>query len=365
MDSTTEITEERDPFEGVPDSLKPPAQYPKWPYFLAGSLILLGIIIGALWSMSVPYYTLSPGPVYDTSDFVHVEGGNVSDNGELFFLTVSLKEANAFEWVGAHFDGRVDLDAREDVRPAGVSNEDLRREGLAAMDQSKRDATYVALTQLGYEVTLIGTGALVIETIPDSAADGVLMPNDVIVEMDDQMIAFRSDVIDFLAPLQVGDPVIVTVQRPDADEPEEIELLDFDIVLGPHVDDPSRPMLGVLLDNNEPIVEFPVDVQIDSRNIGGPSAGMMFTLQIMDQLTEESLTHGYRIAGTGTIRVDGTVGSIGGIKQKVHGAIDAGAVAVLVPEGNYEAALEAAGDDIEVVKVVTIDDAVAFLESLA
>jgi PDZ domain-containing protein len=232
------------------------------------------------------------------------------------------------------------------------------------MDQSKQDATYVALTQLGYEVTLIGTGAIVIETVPDSAADGVLLPNDVIIDMDGETIAFRSDVIDFLAPLSIGDPVIVTVQRPDGEAPEEFEVLDFDIVLGPHTDDPDQPMLGVLLGNNEPIVEFPVDVVIDSRNIGGPSAGMMFTLQIMDQLTPEPLTHGQRIAGTGTIRIDGTVGSIGGIKQKVHGAIDAGAVAVLVPEGNYDAAVEAAGDDIVVVKVTTIEDAIAFLETL-
>jgi PDZ domain-containing protein len=187
--------------------------------------------------------------------------------------------------------------------------------------------------------------------------------------MDGELIAFRSDVIDFLEPLQVGDPIVVTVERPDAEQPEQFEVLDLDIVLGPRPDDdPARPtvgvLMGVLLDNNTPIVEFPVDVVIDSRNIGGPSAGMMFTLQIIDQLTPDPLTHGQRIAGTGTIHLDGTVGSIGGIKQKVHGAIDAGAVAVLVPEGNYDAAVEAAGDDIVVVKVTTIDDAIAFLETL-
>jgi PDZ domain-containing protein len=123
-------------------------------------------------------------------------------------------------------------------------------------------------------------------------------------------------------------------------------------------------MIGVLLENNEPIVEFPVNVEIDSQNIGGPSAGMMFTLQIMDQLTEEPLTKGYRIAGTGTISTDGTVGAIGGIHQKVYGAIDAGARAVLVPAANYPDAVAAAGDRIEVVKVETIDDALAFLATL-
>ncbi|MCB1247475.1 MAG: PDZ domain-containing protein, partial [Acidimicrobiia bacterium] len=328
MDHDTEVSRQ-DEFESVPPSLRPPTQYPKWPWWLAGFLLVAGVAIGFLWTVTVPYYTLSPGPVYDTSDFVHVADGNLDDTGELFFLTVSLKEANAFEWVAAHFNEKVDINERENVRPPGVSQEDLRREGLASMDQSKRDATYVALTQLGYEVTLIGTGALVIETVPDSAADGVLMPNDVIVEMDGQVMAFRSDVIDFLAPLDIGDPVTVTVERPDGEDPDSFDVMDFDLVLGPHVDDPERPMLGVLLDNSEPIVDFPVDVVIDSQNIGGPSAGMMFTLQIMDQLTDEPMTHGQRIAGTGTIRVDGTVGPIGGIRQKVFGAIDAGAVAVL------------------------------------
>jgi PDZ domain-containing protein len=105
-------------------------------------------------------------------------------------------------------------------------------------------------------------------------------------------------------------------------------------------------------------------VDIDSQNIGGPSAGMMFTLQIMDQLTEEPLTKGYRIAGTGTIDRDGVVGAIGGVHQKVYGAIAAGARAVLVPAANYDDAVAAAGDQIEVVRVETIDDALVFLESL-
>jgi PDZ domain-containing protein len=103
---------------------------------------------------------------------------------------------------------------------------------------------------------------------------------------------------------------------------------------------------------------------IDSQNIGGPSAGMMFSLQIIDQLTDEELTDGERIAGTGTISRDGTVGGIGGVHQKVHGAIDSGALAVLVPASNYPDAVEAAGDDIEVVRVETIDDALDYLATL-
>lgn len=364
MDNDLAVTEPTDPFADVPESVRPPASYPRWPWVVAGVLMAIGIAIAVLWPITLPYYTLSPGPVYDTSDFVTVEGGNPPDEGELFFLTVSLKEANAFEWIAAQFDGAVDTRPRERIRPSGVSPEQLRRESLAAMEQSKNDAIFVALTELGYEVTLIGTGALVIDTVPDSGADGILLPNDVIVQMNGQTVAFRSDIIDQMADEEIGNLVTMLVERPRDGDVAGFDDVPVEITLGENPDNPGRPLIGVLLENNEPIVEFPVEVVIDSQNIGGPSAGMMFTLQIMDQLTDEPLTKGYRIAGTGTISRDGSVGAIGGVHQKVYAAVDAGAHAVLVPSANYEAALAAAGDRVEVVEVATIDDALAYLDSL-
>jgi PDZ domain-containing protein len=364
MDNEVVATEESEPFQDVPEAVRPRDPYPKWPWVVAGVLIAVGLLIALLWPITLPYYTLSHGPVYDTSDFVTVDGGNTADPGELFFLTVSLKESNAFEWAAAHFDDSVDIRPRENIRPSGVSPEQLRRESLAAMAQSKNDAIYVALTQLGYEVTLVGTGALVIDTVPDSGADGVLFPNDVIIEMNGQPVAFRSDIIAQLTDLSVGDVITMLVERPEGELADEFTDQTVDVTLGPNPDDPQRPLIGILLENNEPIVEFPVEVDIDSQNIGGPSAGMMFTLQIIDQLTPEPLTKGFRIAGTGTINRDGTVGPIGGIRQKVHGAIDAGARAVLVPAGNYDDAVDAAGRAIEVVRVETIDDALDFFASL-
>jgi PDZ domain-containing protein len=348
----------------VPPAVRPPASYPKWPWIFAGILIAIGIAIAITWPITVPYYTLSPGPVYDTSNFITVDDGYVSEDGELLFLTVSLKEANVFEFAAGSLDERVTVSARETVRPTGVSPEDLRRESLDAMQQSKQNATFVALTTLGYEVTFIGTGAIVIETVPDAAADGVLLPGDIIIEMDGKTVAFRSDIIDQLGAFDVGDDVTFVIERPIDDSTDEVAEQPIGVVLGPHPDDPSQPMIGILLGNNEPIVEFPVEVVIDSQNIGGPSAGLMFTLQIMDQLTEDEITNGHRIAGTGTIRKDGTVGSIGGIRQKVYGAIASGATAVLVPAGNYDGAIEAAGDEIIVVRVEKVGDALAYLETL-
>ena len=360
MDPAT--TMDTDRFD-VPDSGAPSRQpIPKWPFVLAGLLLAVGIAVAIAWPIKVPYYTLSPGPLYDTSDFVFVVGEEAQNetDGELFFLTVSLSEANLFEYVAGELNPKVEVAPRENVRPPGVSPEDLRRENLARMEQSKTDATFVALTKLGYEPTYTGTGALVIETVPDSAAEGVLLTDDVIVAINGTPVAFRNEVVDRLAGMDVGDEVTLTIERV-VDGSDDVDVLDVDIVLGVHTDDPSRPMVGVLLDNNAPIIDFPVDVETDTQNIGGPSAGMMFTLEIMNQLTEEDLTGGRRIAGTGTIARDGTVGGIGGVRQKVYGAIDAGAVVVLVPASNYEDALEAAGDEIVVVRVETIDDALDYL----
>ncbi|MEN8114119.1 MAG: PDZ domain-containing protein [Actinomycetota bacterium] len=359
METTATIDTDR--FDDPPPEGRDRHRMPWWPFVLAGFLIAIGIAIAVAWPIKVPYYTLSPGPVYDTTDFIAVADAQLDIDGEMFFLTVSLREANLFEYVAGRFSRKVDVAPRQNIRPEGVSPEDLRRENLARMNQSKADATFVALTKLGYEPTYIGTGALVIETVPDSAADGELQPNDVIVGIDGTEVAFRSDVIDGLAGKEIGDPVSLTIERTDVHS-DEVETVDVELVLGPHVDDPSKPMIGILLDNNPPIIEFPVEVDIDNQNIGGPSAGMMFALEIMNQMTEEDLTGGRRIAGTGTIRQDGTVGPIGGITQKVHGAIDAGAAVVLIPAGNYDDAVAAAGDRVTVVRVETIDDALAYLE---
>ena len=338
--------------------------FPKWPFVLAAFLLAIGIAIAIAWPIKVPYYTLSPGPLFDTSDFVYVVGDEAENeiDGELFFLTVSLSEANLFEYVAGQLNPKVEIAPRQNVRPAGVSQEDLRREALARMEQSKTDATFVALTELGYEPTYTGTGALVIETVPGSAADGVLVSEDVIVAIDGTDVAFRSDVTDRLAEMEIGDRITLTVERV-GDGSDDVEVVEVDIVLGVHTDDPNRAMVGVLLDNNAPIIEFPVDIETDTQNIGGPSAGLMFTLEIMNQLTEEDLTGGRRIAGTGTIAHDGTVGGIGGVEQKVYGAIDAGASVVLVPASNFDAASKAAGGKIVVVSVETIDDALEYLNN--
>ena len=349
---------------------QPREKIPKWAYALMGFLLAVGIAVAVAWPINVPYFALSPGPVNDVTDFISVDDP-AEETGDLFFLTVSLKEVNLLEYLAALLDDQVDLNPRETIRPAGVTPADLRAQNLALMDISKQNAVFVALTKLGYDVTFEGSGALVSTIIEGSAADGVLFPEDIIVAVDGIATEFQTELIDLMPAYGPGDTISLSILRPVEDAgPESLEIA---ITLGVFrsVDEEGnesviegRGMIGVLLIEAPTNVVFPVDVAIDSQNVGGPSAGLMFTLEIINQLSEADITRGHRIAGTGTIDNQGAVGSIGGIRQKIYGAIDAGAQYVFVPAGNFDAALEAAADDIEVVRVNTVDDALDFLDTL-
>jgi PDZ domain-containing protein len=357
----------------VPPSLRPPARLPRWPFVLGGVLLAFAIAIVLAWPINMPYYAWSAGPVTDSADVVSVPGGEPA-TGDLLFLTVELREVNLLEFIAANLDDEVSLSSIEAVRPPDVTREELRRRNLESMNRSQQRAIYVALTKAGYEVELLGQGALVTGLVEDSPAAGVLQALDLITAVDGEPVAFRDDLISLVGGRPPGDTVTITLERPLEDSISEVEMLEVDLTLGvwrgeddngTMIEDSDRGMIGVFLDDVDPIPQFPLDIVIDAENVGGPSAGMMFTLEIVNQLTTEDLTKGRRIAGTGTIRLDETVGPIGGMRQKVFGAIAAGAEYVLAPAGNYEEAVEAADDRIDIIRVETIDDALDFLASLS
>ena len=358
----------------VPPSLRPRSKTPVWPFFLGGFVLLMMAALAVTWPIRLPYIAATPGPVADAGDFIEVPDGR-SAEGDLMFLTVTYSVAgvNVIEYLAAQLDPTVDLIGRERIQPAGMSTEDVRRQNAAMMVNSQQSAIFVALTQLGYEVTFEGSGALILSIVEGSAADGSLRPNDIIVAVDGTAVEFVNDTVDTISGRRPGDTITLTIQRPDDGDGQSYETIDVDITLGPFKveredgsieEDPDRGMVGVILDNASTEVIFPVDVDIDAENIGGPSAGLMFTLEIMNQLSDDDLTKGHRIAGTGTIDPDGSVGAIGSVRQKVFGAIAAAADYLLVPAANFEKAVDAAGDDIEVVEVDTLEDALAFLDGL-
>ena len=225
------------------------------------------------------------------------------------------------------------------------------------MEDSKNTAISVALRYLGFPVSDAGEGVLVTSVIEGTPADGNLEVGDVIIEVDGVAVFIRDDGVNAITANEIGDTIPLKVNR-------DGEIIELEVTLIEHTQLPGQPMVGFTPETYNRSLDLPFDVAIDTQNIGGPSAGMMYTLTIIDLLTEEDLVKGNVIAGTGTISSDGTVGGIGGIRQKVAAAQAAGAKYILVPESNYADALTMKADDVEIFSVGTVEEAVNILENL-
>lgn len=311
---------------------------------------LVGLVVLA-WNIPLPMVAYSPGPVSDASNAVIVDSAPVyAPSGELLMLTVESQTINAFEAVVAAIDPTVDVLARNVVRRPDESDEEFRRRNLQLMDQSTATAIGVALSNLG----LTGEDGSVFITgyAADTPAGQVLEIGDAIVEVDGTTIASTDDLAGALAGREPGDTITIVIARGESTEK-------FDIELAASTEEPDRPFIGIF------VRQLPFWIDLDPGIVGGPSAGMMYTLAIIEVLSEGDLTHGHVVAGTGTIDAEGNVGGIGGVRQKVVGAEAAGAEYMLLPRSNYEAALTAPRTSMELVPVDTIHDALAFLDSLA
>jgi PDZ domain-containing protein len=323
------------------------------PLSLIGALVVMVILSVVAWNLELDYLAFSPGPVSDAADTIVVEEVPFyPPDGELLMLTVISQDVNLFEVVIAGIDPTIDLIRKDAVRRPGESDEDYRSRVLQQMDDSNFRAIAVALNYLGIE--MVPVEVVIDGLVEGTDAAGVLRQGDTLTAVNDAPVSGAADITAILEPLSPGDVVSLTVLR-------DGEILDLEVELAERDDQPGVPMIGILVGE---ITQPPFPISIRSGDVGGPSAGMMHTLAIIDSLTEGELTRGHVIAGTGTIALDGTVGPIGGIRQKVVAAEAAGAQYILVPERNYQTALTAERHTIEIVPIRTIDDAVEFLEGL-
>jgi PDZ domain-containing protein len=321
------------------------------------AIVAVGLAMSA-WNVRLPFYAFSVGPVGDAIDSVEVTGVDTyAADGELLMLTVSSQEVNPFEALIAGFDPDVDLVAREAVRPPDESDEEFVARNQATMDISKETAITLALTRLGYEVVAHSEGILVAEVAASAPAASTLQVDDVIVAVDGQTVELPDQIGPLITHFEAGDTVTLAIVREGRDETVEVEL-------AAREDDPTVPMIGISATALNPRFEYPFPIDIEAGLIGGPSAGMMYTLAVMEVLTAADLTHGAVIAGTGTIDSAGNVGAIGGVRQKVVAAEAAGATVMLVPAANYEEALTARRQHLQLIPVSTLDEALAALEQL-
>jgi PDZ domain-containing protein len=325
---------------------------------------LIVILFGFSFFVPTNYYVTRPGSAIELGPMIDVEGGAKSQTGSFMLTTVRMGEANLAWYLFAHLSKDTELMPKEQVVSEGEDNEDFVRREQAAMDNSQKTAEAVAFRMAGYDVEIEKQGVWVLGTIEGLPAKGVLQVGDVITAVDGVQTMEASVLQGLLADKKVGDKIEITYLR---DGKEATATLALGQLPGS-----QTPGIGVRTDTKQNII-IPQEVSIASKGIGGPSAGLMMTLEIYDQLkTDINLTKGYKIAGTGTISLDGTVGRIGGIHQKVVAADNAGAEVFFAPDdlpgdenSNYREALATAeriGTAMKVVPVHTVEDAITYLE---
>jgi Lon-like protease len=332
-----------------------------WPWWVGG-VVLLGMAaaVFAAFTVRIGYFEFRPGSARPTAELVSV-GPDVETHppaGEIAFTTVSLRQSTLASYLWAWFDDDIQV-VEERLILGDRSPQENRQFNLQLMDTSKQDAIRVALLELGYEVPVSIDGVVVVAIQEGSAGDGSLEVGDAVVAIGGEVLDDIDDVTRIMTPKRPGERVVLSVEPVSRDGVREVE-----VELGSSPDDPERGLIGIQLEPRSPAYELPLDVGIDSGNVGGPSAGLAFTLAVLDVLTPGELTGGLDVAVTGTIDARGVVGDVGGVRQKTAAAISEGYDVFLVPSREYQEARDRAGDAIEVIAVDTLRDALDALASL-
>lgn len=299
-------------------------------------------------------YLLLPDIAHPVAPLVHVAGGKpAKERGDLFFVDVQEQQASEldrlFRWLHPHST----LVPASQLIPPGSSDHAFVEAELRQMAMSQRIAAAVALRQLGYHVVIRPSGVLVNQILLKTDAAGKLQPTDVIVSVNGHPTPTITDLRTVMADVKPGQTVTLRITRGKNTLTERIRT----------TDQGGRPLIGFAPAQSAEI-ELPLKVSIDSGNIGGPSAGLAFTLEVMRRLGHD-VTHGYRVAATGEINLDGTVSPIGGVEQKTWGVRDAGAQVFLVPAGdNAREAQKFAGPNLKVIPVTSFTQALHALAAL-
>jgi PDZ domain-containing protein len=336
----------------------PAAARKRWPVVLLVGVVTVLVVVLAGMVIRLPYRVFSPGSATPVQDVVEVSGAKTyRHRGELLFLTVSVTNGRPNVWrlLQAELDDDSEV-IGEDQYLGGQSPSRVQRANVQAMDESQLVAKKVALEQLGYQVSATGSGARVEGVIEGSPAEGRLRRGDVITEIDGRPVRLRDQLGEIVRAQPAGTTFTFTVIRGG-----ETRAVEVTTAAAPTGDLRGKPYVGIETVTKDLEVDFPVDVTIDPGEVSGPSAGLAFTLAIIDELSPGDLTGGAKVAVTGTIEPDGGVGDVGGVHQKTAAAIAAGARLFLVPRAEVRAARDRAGDDLKVVAVDDVDDALRVL----
>ena len=295
------------------------------------------------------YYFMSPGPPYQWEIEI-LDQKTYDFDGNLYQLTVRRDEANYFVYAWANLNSQIDLYPREVILPDGVTPQELSEISIQNMITSENVAIAVALDTLGYDVESEGDGVLVVGLLDDSPVKDKLYKNDLITSINDQIVKSSTEFISLLKTYDIGDVVEIGLVRNEEDIKIKTTLIE-------HVEYENEPMVGFLASTPNQKFVYPFEVDINTGNVGGPSAGMMMAINVYNLHTENDITAGNKIAGTGTIEIDGSVGPVGGVKQKVIAAKKANASLILVPTANFSEANIYSDENTSIIAVDSFKEA--------
>lgn len=316
---------------------------------VVGVVALIGLVF-ALNFYRLPVVALSPGPMEDVLARLKVEGSRVYDSeGKLYLTSVGIDDNVRFYEALLDMANRdVQLVPRAQLYPEEQDSAEIDKENVALMDRSKETATVVALRQVGYKIE--PSGVEVTEVVAGAPADGKLRAGDEILAADGHLVDSTDEVRKAITGHKPGERVAFRVERGKGEKNVSVEVQEVE----------DQPRVGILLRDLFP--NLPVKVTIQTQNnIGGPSAGLMFTLSIIDKLTSDDLTGGRRIAGTGEIALDGSVLPVGGVGEKLIAVHRLGVTTFLIPAENCAGVKGQVPDGLRLVKVSKVDDALRFL----
>jgi PDZ domain-containing protein len=329
---------------------------------LSAFVALVGVLVIAAVALFIyayitpsSSYLLLPDKPHALASLVEVQGGHQSGGGGIYFVDVVEQQASLAERYFPFLRNGGTLVPRADLIPNNVSPSLQERLDAAAMTRSKTIAEAVALKSLGYKVVTRPQGALIAQTADGSPAAAKLLPGDVIVAVDGQPALLDSRLHALISRHKVGQIVKLTIVRDR--RRRQIALRTYAL--------PARPkdsMIGVFVDQAASI-KLPIKVSINAGNVVGPSAGLAFALELADKLGR-NIDRGYRIAATGELALDGTVGEIGGVREKVIGARRAGIEIMLVPAGDNAAEARRYAGDMKIIAVTSFQQALHALATL-
>jgi PDZ domain-containing protein len=325
-----------------------------------GVTVLLGALITALLSIGVlaapiPYVVLGAGPTVNTlgkengKEVIQVTGRNASpaSTGQLRLTTVGVQpDVTLLSAIAGWFSDNEAVVPRESIYPPGESQKQVDQRNAEDFAASQSSAETAALRKLGYPVQVV-----IKKVTPDGPSAGALRADDVVTSVDGQAVTSGQQLTELIQAKPAGAVRTVAYTRGGVAATASITTKAVD----------GKPRIGVEIGQQQP---HPFDIKIDLGDIGGPSAGLMFALGVMDKLEPEDLTGGKIIAGTGTIDDEGRVGPIGGIPQKLVGAKNAGAKVFLVPADNCAEALDNPQPGLPLLRIGSLDDALAALATL-